>query len=1483
MSMRESELKLVENKGQWEEQIRFRADLAIGKLYLEDTAFTFLFHDPLYHKQHSCATHQGSCNANGLVDMFAYRMTFPGANPESGQLGAAEWPFHHNYILGNDPSKWAGEVKIYNQASYLGLYPGIDLVLKGVGDNLKYDVFVEAGADPAQFKVVYDGIENLQIRKGRLQYSTPFADIEELEPYAYQIINGQKEEVKCRYKLNGSELSFEFPQGYNRSYDLVIDPTLVFSSYSGSTGDNFGYTATYDAAGNLYAGSIALEPGYPTTTGAYQTGFAGANPNGNGIQGDMAISKFDAAGTTLLYSTYIGGFDNDQPQSMVVNANDELYVYGRSFSSNFPTTIGSFDNTWNGSADIVICRLSANGSILLNSTFVGGSGRDGINITENAVSTSSLKFNYADDARGEIILDNNGNVLVASCTQSQNFPTTLNAPQRTPGGGQDGCAFRLDPTLTNMDWSTLIGGSAADAAYSIKPDALGNVFICGGTVSSNLPMSGIPYQGTFAGGRADGFIIKINNLGTAFLAATYNGTPDYDQNYFLEIDEDNEVYVYGQTAGSYPVSAGVYVNNNSSQFIHKFDNNLSQTILSTVVGSGSSRPNISPTAFLVDKCDNIYISGWGGNVNQGVNSQAGTTNGMPTTPDAFKSNTDGNDFYFLVLEKDMVGLLFASHYGGNSSITSGEHVDGGTSRFDREGVIYQAICAGCGGNSFFPTTQGVWSPTNRSSNCNLGALKIEFDLSGTDVDLNAVPTVTGCVPLRVSFQSTLRKVNQVIWHFGDGNTSTQLNPTHIYTDTGTFQVMLIGIDSSSCNIADTAFETITVRDDSVSARFLDLTSVDCSTRTVSFATATNSNNPSFSWDFGDGNTSFLATPSHTYAQPGTYTVTLRVVDNSSCNIQDVKTATVTIPDFALLDITLSDTIGCYPLPVSLLNNTNSPFGTFNWDFGDGTVSQLRSPSHTFTSAGVFPVTVTLTDSNSCNINDTFSTTVTVLDSHAVADFDVQRTFYGCDSMRLDVWSLFPGADIHYWDFGDGTIIIDSATSHTYLPGQYTLHYIVTDTSMICRPRDTAELDINVIPVQAAFVPSDTGGCIPLGVRFNNVTNIPAANYFWDFGDGGFSTDSTPFHTFTTVDSFVVTLAVTDSSICNYADTFRSVIKTRDDFVLAAFGTNILQDCDSVLEVDFINQSQFATEYFWDFGDGSTSTATNPNHIYTVPGTYQVRLIVQDTNRCHPLDTAFASLRLKPNTRFDFDIIDVVCDNDLVQVVNNGSPTGQFTWDFGDGTVVSGFAPSHRYTQEGTYAITVYLEDTATCNVFDTAGRIIQVYSHPISRFSTDTNYYEWEEQVQFYNESSNYDDLTWYFGDGDSSNTTGDPIHQYYVLGDVRPCIVTFNSPARCSDTFCIDLEIWFEAALGVPNAFSPNGDGVNDVHFVEGKGITFMDIKIFNRWGQLVFRSTDQKIGWDGRFNGKPQEMEVYVYSINVEFVDGTTMNKSGNITLLR
>ena len=175
--------------------------------------------------------------------------------------------------------------------------------------------------------------------------------------------------------------------------------------------------------------------------------------------------------------------------------------------------------------------------------------------------------------------------------------------------------------------------------------------------------------------------------------------------------------------------------------------------------------------------------------------------------------------------KNMASLLYASFFGGSPA----EHVDGGTSRFDKEGTIYQAVCAGCGGSDGFPTTAGAWSEVNGSFNCNLGVGKIAFNLAGVYAESDAEPSINGCAPFTVNFENLSSDAEEYIWDFGDGvGGSVEFEPIYTYHDSsGTYTVMLVVIDSSTCNIADTSYLTVTVYEDSIFADFDLISEQDC--------------------------------------------------------------------------------------------------------------------------------------------------------------------------------------------------------------------------------------------------------------------------------------------------------------------------------------------------------------------------------------------------------------------------------------------------------------------------------------------------------------------------------------------------------------------------------------------------------------------------------------------------------------------------------
>ena len=836
-------------------------------------------------------------------------------------------------------------------------------------------------------------------------------------------------------------------------------------------------------------------------------------------------------------------------------------------------------------------KLNANGTGILGSVRIGGSGDDGVNIKPARDGSKSLQQNYGDDGRSEVILDGAGNIYVASCTQSSGatantkFPTTAGAFQQNFGGGlQDAVVIKLNPNLTNLLFASYLGGNGADAAYVLSLAPNGDIYVAGGT---DVPGTGaLTFPGNHAGtvgpnpaGSIDGFVAQVTNNGSTLVRSAFLGTGGIDQVYGIQFDHNGFVYVMGQTTGTWPVVNATFRNANSKQFIAKLPADLSAYVYSTVFGNGSSIPNISPTAFLVDRCENVYVSGWGSGTLEEPGrayKNAGTL-GMPLTPDAFPRTPDGRDFYFFVLKKDAVSQLFGSYFGQNGGYT--DHVDGGTSRFDENGVIYQAVCANCGGGAIFPTTPGAWAVSKPpSANCNLGMIKIAFNLAGVGSNLRSaiggVPGDTaGCFPLEVVFTDQVRNAKSYIWNFGDGTPSvgplpsqTGYTQTHTFANVGTYRVSLIAIDSTTCNVTDTSFLNIRV---------------------------------------GDVKADLNAS----------------IVKLDPCEAFNYR--------FTNLSTTL---------PTRPFTNTS-----FIWDFGDG------SP-------------------------------------RVVAGLGVQNHSYSS-------------------------------------PGTYNVRLVLNDTTY-CNNPDSLTIQLRVAANVEALFETPAVGCAPYDALFNN-TSLGGATFQWDFGD-------------------------------------------------PASGAN------------------------------NTSTEISPVHHYEVPGTYTITLIAVDPN---------------------------------------------------------------------------------TCNVRDTVSSTISVYDKPTAVFTyTPTTPRENTPNIFENQSSANSNRFKWIFGDGDTLATTSRaPVeHQYNMSGTFEACLVAFN-PAGCSDTLCMPVTTIVVPGLDLPNAFTPNSGDVNSVIMVRGFGISKMRFIIWNRWGQKVFETANRNEGWDGKVKGVVQPMDVYAYTLEVEFFDGTKTTRKGDITLIR
>jgi hypothetical protein len=963
------ELKFIPNKNQWPSEVQFVSPIPGGRMILKPGMIAYHFRD--YQASTSSHLHLNEIIPDGAGEEIPtstrehlVHVNFVGANTSSIPVATGKSKAYFNFYLDGDPSKWASEVYGYEEVKYSSFYDGIDLKIYVAGANMKYDFVIAPEADPSQILLDYEGADNLDLENGNLFIRTTLAEVIEKKPYAYQMKGHDKVAVKCEFVLSENCVSFNFPEGYDPCHALVIDPLLIFSTYSGSTADNWGSTATPGENGTLYSSGVtrqALGGYFPATPGAFQTSSGG--------QFDISILKYDSTGADLLYATYLGGSQSESPHSLIMNDDQELIVLGTTSSANFPTTAGAYDRTFNrgpinttvigipytNGSDIVVAKFNATGTSLLSSTFLGGSGNDGIN-------RGDIVRNYGDELRGDVITDDEGNIYVGTITSSKDFNSFAGSHLVYHGGGSDGLVLKLKPDLSEILWGSLLGGSGAEACYTIKLDADKNLYVAGGTTSADFPVSADAFQ-PFIAGDADGWICKLSPEGQ-IVRGTFTGTESYDQVYFLDLSADKEIYVYGQTSGNFKVSPGVFNNPGSGQFIQKFDNSLSTLAFSTVFGSGRGIPDISPTAFSVNECNNLYMTGWGGGINHraGYWPTSSTTKGMPVTIDAFQKNTTGNDFYFIVLEDDAEKLLYATYLGGSTSLT---HVDGGTSRFDKSGVVYHAVCSGCNTDGFgpksdFPTTKNAWSRKNMSKNCNNAAFK--FDLSSlraliqtNSVDYDMPNLAVVCIPDTIRFQNQSLGGEIFQWDLGDGTTVTAtdtLSILHRYENEGKYIVKLKAIDQGTCKVVDSTAVVVNVFRKNIEVED-DRKLCEGTTHTLQAGGGVVYNWTSTDTSFHSSDANPVVSPKDTTA----YYVT--ITDANGC--MEMDTIVLNVVPGVVPDFIVTREADCSELPtvyVKTIKDSIDVHDTISFDLGDGSASSELDFTHQYQDPGLYTVTLT---------------------------------------------------------------------------------------------------------------------------------------------------------------------------------------------------------------------------------------------------------------------------------------------------------------------------------------------------------------------------------------------------------------------------------------------------------------------------------------------------------------------------------------------
>jgi len=713
-------MSFEKNCGQTDPRVKFISRGGASRLFLTDTGAVLALIDQ---------RKKAASTANALspvVPMITIRMSFVGAGPASEAVGRDLLPGNINYFRGKDPSKWLTKIPTFASVQYRDIYPGVNLVYYGNQQQLEYDFEVAAGGDPRAIKLAFEGVQNISIdADGDLVLRAAGNEIRMRKPSVYQEKEGTKQPVAGRYVFAGArQIGFEVGK-YDRTRTLVIDPVLSYSTFLGGTNTDEGRSIAVDSGGNAYVTGRTFSFNFPTTLDAYDTTYAN--------WADVFVTKLNAAGSAMVYSTYLGGDSDDYGYGIAVDSSGNAYVTGLTSSSNFPVTPGAFQATIGGSfqSDAFVTKLNGDGTALSYSTYMGGS-------------------NY-DQANG-IAIDSSGNAYVAGSTSSTNFPTTLGAFQTASGGGGDAFVTKLNDTGAAQVYSTYLGGSLWDQAMAIKVDSLGNAYATGTTLSTNFDITAGAYQTTYGGGQnfsdlGDAFATKLNATGTALVYSTYIGGSGDDGGFGLDLAASGEVFLTGSTISiNFPTTAGVVRVGNGG--MAKSTNGAGTW---AAINSGLTTSTELSLAIDPSNPNVVFVGSSGGGVfksTNGGNNWAATNSGL--TDFTIKALTiDPTTTSLMYLGTESRGVFRSTNNGATwKAINTGEN--GMTvNALKIDPAAASTIYAGTN-SGVFKTTNGGANWTARNTGFNQGLL-----VSTLAID----PVATSTIYAGLSFGGVFKSTN----------------------------------------------------------------------------------------------------------------------------------------------------------------------------------------------------------------------------------------------------------------------------------------------------------------------------------------------------------------------------------------------------------------------------------------------------------------------------------------------------------------------------------------------------------------------------------------------------------------------------------------------------------------------------------------------------------------------------------------------------
>lgn len=684
-------------------------------------------------------------------DILNIRIDFENSNPHPVFEERDPSNAKSNFFIGNNPSNWKTGIASFGTLAYKDIYHNVDLIYYSFKKGIKSDFVIHPGGNAGSIILKYSGINNIISGKnGDLLIMTDKGEISEHIPEAYQIIDGEKIQVNTRFLVGEDfRVSFEI-ENYNPAYDLVIDPQLVYCSYFGGsdTDQMFFSSLVKDSKGNNYFTCATASMNFPVTAGTYSASHSGLF--------DVAVVKLDPSARNVLFSTFIGGTEDDYPYCMTLSGStDDIVVGGFSHGSDFPTTPGVIQETFaGGTGDCIVFKLNNSGTNLMFSTYLGTGLED-----------------YVQD----ILVDASSNIYLSGYSSSD-FPTTAGAYQRinVAPGTYDFFISKINAAGTTLLASTLIGGSAYDRGRGIAIDNSGNVYVIGATEGTFPTTAGV-YDRTF-NGVSDIVACKFNPTLTSLLFSTLIGGPEEDLTISsLILDNKNNLILTGRAGAGFPTTPGCfdqgYNGGLTDGIVIKLKNDGSSLLYSSYLGSPG---NDFARDFMLNNQGNIVITGT-------------CENGFPTTDCTYDStfNGGGSDAFISVLDINSSQLLYSTYIGGNGD-------DAGNNMTISGDTI---LLAGYSSSGNLPVSSDAYDPSYNGG-ADIFLLKIQPG-SGLLPKAKFSCSALACINKAVSFNNTSENGSVYSWNFGDGNTDFSTNPAHTFAGTGTYSVSLIAGNSCS--------------------------------------------------------------------------------------------------------------------------------------------------------------------------------------------------------------------------------------------------------------------------------------------------------------------------------------------------------------------------------------------------------------------------------------------------------------------------------------------------------------------------------------------------------------------------------------------------------------------------------------------------------------------------------------------------------------